>query len=147
MPKLKMKDFAKRLLLRQPESPVASKPAPITATAEIQNRALSVRQPYAEQIMRGVKTIEYRSKPTHIRGRIYIYASLTPGREQEFQKMNAQAGDFPTGVIIGSVEVFDCTEGPDEYNWHLAHPIRLDVPFNPQKRPQPSWFIPFEKDK
>ena len=29
-------------------------------------RALSIRQPYAELILRGIKTIEYRSRPTRI---------------------------------------------------------------------------------
>jgi predicted transcriptional regulator len=39
-------------------------------------RALSIRQPYAELILRGIKPIEYRSRPTKIIGeRFYIYAS------------------------------------------------------------------------
>ena len=39
-------------------------------------RALSIRQPYAELILRGIKTIEYRSRPTRILGeRFYIYAA------------------------------------------------------------------------
>lgn len=39
-------------------------------------RALSIRQPYAELILRGTKTIEFRSRPTSIIGeRFYIYAS------------------------------------------------------------------------
>jgi predicted transcriptional regulator len=39
-------------------------------------RALSIRQPYAELIMRGIKRIEFRSRPTSIIGeRFYIYAS------------------------------------------------------------------------
>lgn len=46
--------------------------------------ALSIRQPWAELILRGIKTIEYRSRPTRIIGqRFYIYASrskTTPGR-------------------------------------------------------------------
>ncbi|MEZ4767088.1 MAG: ASCH domain-containing protein [Caldilineales bacterium] len=37
--------------------------------------SLSIRQPYAEQILRGKKRIEYRSRPTKIWGRIYIYAA------------------------------------------------------------------------
>ena len=38
--------------------------------------ALSIRQPYAELILRGVKTIEYRSRPTRKIGeRFYIYAA------------------------------------------------------------------------
>ena len=31
-------------------------------------RALSIRQPYAELILRGIKTIEYRSRRTRIIG-------------------------------------------------------------------------------
>jgi predicted transcriptional regulator len=38
-------------------------------------RALSIHQPYAELILRGIKRIEYRSRPTRIIGeRFYIYA-------------------------------------------------------------------------
>jgi hypothetical protein len=39
-------------------------------------RALSIRQPYAELNLRGIKPIEFRSRPTTIIGeRFYIYAS------------------------------------------------------------------------
>jgi hypothetical protein len=39
-------------------------------------RALSIRQPYAELILRGIKPIEFRSRPTTIIGeRFFIYAS------------------------------------------------------------------------
>ena len=39
-------------------------------------RALSIRQPYAELILRGIKPIEFRSRPTKIIGeRFYIYVS------------------------------------------------------------------------
>ena len=108
-----------------------------------QNRALSIRQPYAEQIMRGVKTIEYRSILTHIRGRVYIYASLTPGPESQFRKMNANPGDFPTGVIVGTVEIVDCYGDPGDYEWELAHPLRFKTTIKPERKPQPVWFIPF----
>ncbi|MGH9835609.1 MAG: ASCH domain-containing protein [Blastocatellia bacterium] len=81
-------------------------------------RALSVRQPYAEQIMRGVKKIEFRSFPTNIRERIYIYASLTPGELQDWKAMKLSPGDLPTGVLIGTVEIVDCTEKSDGYKWH-----------------------------
>ncbi len=38
--------------------------------------ALSIRQPYAELILRGVKTVEYRSRPTRVIGkRFAIYAA------------------------------------------------------------------------
>ncbi len=39
-------------------------------------RALSIRQPYAEMILRGIKTAELRSRSTTIIGeRFYIYAA------------------------------------------------------------------------
>jgi hypothetical protein len=142
------KDFAKRMLeaakeTEEPAVQVADTP-PILET-EVQNRALSIRQPYAEQIMLGTKTIEYRSMRTNIRERVYIYASLTPGPDWQFQKMAATPGVFPTGVIMGTVEIIDCTGVPDDYEWHLARPIRLDEPIKPDNHPQPSWFIPFNK--
>jgi len=38
--------------------------------------ALSIRQPYAEEILRGIKTVEYRNRKTGIVGqRFYIYAA------------------------------------------------------------------------
>ena len=41
-------------------------------------RALSIRQPYAELILRGLKTIEFRTRSTKIIGeRFYIYAAKT----------------------------------------------------------------------
>lgn len=42
--------------------------------------ALSIRQPYAELILSGIKTAEYRSRPTKIIGqRFWIYASRGGG--------------------------------------------------------------------
>jgi hypothetical protein len=45
------------------------------ATIEL---AISIRQPYVEQILLGVKKYEYRSALTHIRGRVYLYAAKKP---------------------------------------------------------------------
>lgn len=73
---------------------------PAKSKAGVQNRALSVRQPLAEKIMLGIKKIEYRSIPTNIRGRVYIYASKTPNLEG-YKKMKKVPGDFPVGVKGG----------------------------------------------
>ena len=43
--------------------------------------AISIRQPFVEMILRGNKTIEYRSRKTNIRERVYLYASLTVEKE------------------------------------------------------------------
>ena len=72
---------------------------------------LCVKPPYARQIVTGEKIEEYRSRPTRIRGRVGII----------------EAG---TGTIIGDVELYDCTERDDgwEYVWHLREARRYAVP-------------------
>lgn len=111
---------------------------------KIQNRALSVRQPFAEQIMLGTKKKEYRSQLTHIRGRIYIYASKTP-RIDAYKKINVEPGIFPVGVLVGTVEIVDCIKKSGEYHWILANPKRLKTLVEPETHPQPVWFKPYKE--
>lgn len=106
-------------------------------------RALSIRQPYAEQILRGTKVFEYRSRPTAIRERIYIYASRKPGSAKQFERMRIQPGDLMTSVLVGTVEITACSGKPGDYKWRLARPRRLKRPKHPTRRPQLVWFNPF----
>ncbi len=106
-------------------------------------RALSIRQPYAELILRGIKTVEYRSRPTRIVGeRFYLYASTgcgdwrkAAGRKAwslDLAMPNADAGtapppwmielanglrlfphELPTGVIVGSAVIEKITPRDD----------------------------------
>ena len=113
-------------------------------------RALSIRQPYAELIMRGIKTVEYRSRPTNIRERVYIYASQRPADDPEgFEELGAGPKDLPKGVLVGTVEVVDCTGSPGDYEWHLENPERLPAAdqIKPENHPQPAWFYPFGSSK
>ncbi|HEV8588491.1 MAG TPA: ASCH domain-containing protein [Pyrinomonadaceae bacterium] len=106
--------------------------------------ALSIRQPYAEQILRGTKRIEYRSMSTNKRGRVYIYAGQSPGPSNEWRKIGLEAGDLPTGVLVGTVEIIDCIKkGTNDYHWILAHPLRLKRTIKPTNHPQTAWFYPF----
>ena len=114
-------------------------------------RALSIRQPHAEAVMRGIKMIEFRSQPTGIRERIYIYASL--GRDGEhgetdmlrqYRISGVRTNDLPRGVLVGTVELFDCTNGGNGcFKWHLRKPERLPKPLKPVHRANPVWFHPF----
>lgn len=107
-------------------------------------RALSIRQPYAEQILLGTKKIEYRSRPTSIIcERFYIYASLTPGPKRDFRRMGLELGDLPIGVLVGTVKIKKCKGKPGDYKWHLKSPKRLKQKLRPKKHPQPVWFNPF----
>ncbi|QDS86675.1 hypothetical protein EC9_08480 [Rosistilla ulvae] len=109
-------------------------------------RALSIRQPHAEAIMRGIKQIEYRGSATKIRERIYIYAGL--GRydandEAEWMDdygiTDVACDDLPRGVIVGTVELYDSDGG----QWYLRSPQRAATLRKPENRANPVWFKPF----
>ena len=108
-------------------------------------RALSIRQPWAEQILRGVKSSEFRSRPTRVVGeRFYLYAARTPGPAAEFGRLGHAPGDLPTGVLVGTAVIAGCRALPDgSWAWDLTAVRRLPEPVRPDRHPQPAWFHPF----
>jgi hypothetical protein len=106
-------------------------------------RALSVRQPYAERILAGTKVIEYRTRRTHIRGRVYLYASKTPGDAADYAADGYVPDDLTHGKLVGTVEVVKCTGKDGDFKWHLANPQRLARPRAVEGMPQPGFFWPF----
>ena len=107
-------------------------------------RDLSVRQPFAELILRGIKTVEYRSRPTRIIGEaFYIYAARTPGVAEGFALLDCQPGDLPTGLLVGTARIAKCVREGGAYHWHLSKVKRLPRPRKPKRMPQPVWFSPF----
>lgn len=105
-------------------------------------RALSVRQPYADQIMCGYKDVEFRTIPTNIRERVYIYASKNPADGFSLSSIKSTMGK-----IIGTVEIVNCEKVPGmgniTFGWQLRNPKRLKKPIKPKNKPQPVWFRPF----
>lgn len=108
-------------------------------------RAISIKQPYVEQILDGTKKYEYRSRQTHIRGRVYLYASKGSGPDSQWRRIGLAPGDLVTGVIVGSVEIVDCKyfEDDDCYGYKLKNPKRYKTPIAPENHPQPCFFFPF----
>lgn len=106
-------------------------------------RALSIHQPFAELIMVGKKKYEYRSIRTHIRERVYVYASKKLGPEKRWKESGYEPGSLPTGVLVGSVEIIGCEGNSGDYKWKLARPIRAKRLSKPKNQPQPVWFRPF----
>ena len=135
-------------------------------------RALSIRQPWAELILRGVKTIEYRSRPTRIIGeRFHIYASRQMAVGSGQKRPEGAAGvwsadlampgegppawmwalaeqmvgaDLPRGVIVGSAVIESVTTGDGGgFRWHLIDVERAATLRKPSRHPQPAWFRPF----
>jgi hypothetical protein len=134
--------------------------------------ALSIRQPFAELILRGIKTVEYRTRPTRVIGRrFYIYAARKPaslGQQgavwsndlsgmtdppswllELAEQMGMIEADavLPSGVIVGSavIERVSPAQAPkgEMWQWHLADVRRAKTFRKPRRRPQPVWFDPF----
>lgn len=111
-------------------------------TGDVATMAISIRQPYAELILRGIKTTEFRSKPTKRRGRVFIYAAGTPGPDAVWEEHRLARGTLPTGVIVGVIDIMTCVSVGDGFGYRLAHPTRVEARA-PRAHPQPTWFRPF----
>src|SRR3954447_9720892 len=80
-------------------------------------RALSIRQPWAELILRGVKTVEYRSRPTRVVGeRFWIYAA-----KKEWPVAGGRGPDRKGGVW--SRDLAAAGEGPPAWMWEMAEAL------------------------
>jgi ASCH domain len=127
-----------------------------------QMRALSIRQPWAELILLGHKTIEARSRRTNNRERVHICAARGRIEKPEEARISEQFGldidGLPRGVVVGTVEIVGCrilttedsqaacfkvlkADGP--YAWLLERPQRAKRLRAPKNHPQPSFFWPF----
>jgi activating signal cointegrator 1 len=121
-------------------------------------KCLSVRQPWAMLILRGVKQFETRTWRTDYRGPLAIHASRQQDdavkelcRQPLLRGLLAAAGytglaDLPRGCVLGVVDLIDCLlvppEGlaealvelalgdyrPGRFAWQLANPRPLAEP-------------------
>ncbi len=126
--------------------------------------ALGVRQPWAELILRGVKTVEIRSTDTRQRGIIYLYASKkfaeNPFAEKAIEEHELEADSLPRGVLVGTIDLWET--GPAEeddaspscvpaeylegrFAWRIKNPVRLAEPVVPRFLPYGVWFYPFRR--
>jgi ASCH domain-containing protein len=125
-------------------------------------RALSVRQPWAELIILGHKTIEVRTKRTHLRERVFIYASknrIEPAEEARIsQEYGIDVDELPRGVLVGTANIVGCLPLKEDdsqaacfqiaethgfYAWLLARPHRAEELVKPKNQPHPMFFNPF----
>lgn len=77
-------------------------------------KVLSLKQPFAELVVSGKKTIELRNWNTKFRGKFLIHASVTPD-----VKSMKQFGfsELPLGFIVGEAELVDVKK----YNNEIEH--------------------------
>ena len=106
-------------------------------------KALSFRQPWAELVLQGRKTIDLRTYNSHYRGRIAIHVAKTVERDACWQH-DLNPDDLAKGAVVGTVELRDVialTEADYNaqrdahlsgrsyrtgmYSWVLAQPERL----------------------
>jgi hypothetical protein len=106
--------------------------------------ALSVRQPWAELIVTGRKTIEVRSWATEYRGRIWLHAAKAsePDLERAFGVKQTFKGGFIGSVRLSAIVPLDdrrwsnwrprhLVSGPyrpGQFGWVLESPIRFKSP-------------------
>lgn len=106
--------------------------------------ALSIRQPWAELIVSGRKSIEVRTWATEYRGPLWIHTGQTENTEllQKFGLSDTFRGGFIGRVTLSALILFDrdrwdrwrerhLSEGPMPsmaHGWVLRDPIRLREP-------------------
>src|ERR1700722_2012256 len=126
--------------------------------------ALGIQQPWAELILRGIKTVEIRSRPTRQRGPIYLYASKRPSPLPAAGGAARRDGiaveSPPSGLLVGTINLVDCRPARskdqqascvsaqllhDQFAWELSDPQPFDVPLTVRFLPYGVWFYPFKR--
>ena len=139
-------------------------PADPLARLDRSRIALGVRQPWCELILRGVKTLEIRSRDVSLRGPIYIYSAKKLAEGDPPVAAAAEHGldveSLPRGVIVGAVTITgsrpatpadvadSCVPAEmlaDHFAWELADATRFGEPVKPRFLPYGVWFYPFTR--
>jgi hypothetical protein len=126
--------------------------------------ALAIQQPWAELILRGIKTLEIRSQPTRQRGTILLYASkrvsALPAAQAAARRLDLDVESLPRGKIVGSVDLIDCRPARSsdqkaacvgaellrgQFAYEVVRPQRFATPRTPRFLPYGVWFYPFKR--
>jgi len=78
---------------------------------EIKMKTLSLKQPFAELIVSGKKTIELRNWNTKFRGKFFIHASKIPD-SKSMKKFGFDK--LPVGAIVGKAELIEVKKYEEE---------------------------------
>jgi hypothetical protein len=108
-------------------------------------KAITIKQPWASLIVKGIKDIENRTWKTNFRGTILIHsakkeADLKTYLTSEYQRhfVSQLKRPYINGCIIGSVDIVDCVKSLDNqnslwgglycYHWKLENAIEFPEP-------------------
>lgn len=133
---------------------------------DVERIALGVHQPWAELILRGVKTVELRRTSTTRLERIYLYATKqnvdSELAENAIREHQLNLEQLPRGLIVGIVEIVAARKALREdaaaacvprsfikncYAWELANPSLFADPIPASCVPYGTWFYPFQRKK
>ncbi len=125
-------------------------------------KALTIKQPWAQLVMKGGKDIENREWPCHYRGHIAITASAKIDKAEVFSACDFmkswipkfstrifmdEAMRHPVGCALGTVEIYGCVTDSDRpwfqgrYGFLLRDPRPLATPI-PIKGKLGLWELP-----
>lgn len=128
-------------------------------------KALTIKQPYAQLIVDGIKDIENRTWPTIRRGKVLIHVSqfkiksetnfyniVTPEQWNNlpgYMTDDIADDNFVRSAIIGEIEIVDCIKDsksiwalPDHWHWIIANPVRYEQPILNVKGALSFWDYP-----
>ena len=103
-------------------------------------KVLTVKQPFCDGILSGIKTVENRSYRTKYRGRLYIHSSLAKPLKKDIYYCKQRGFDYDEvqsvlGFILGYVTLTDVLidhnndwSFPNCYQWKLTNPVKLKYP-------------------
>ncbi|XP_077174356.1 activating signal cointegrator 1 isoform X2 [Paroedura picta] len=110
---------------------------------------LSMHQPWASLLIKGIKRVEGRTWYTALRGRLWIAATAKRPSPQEISEVEASyrvllqkdlefPKDYPSGCLLGCVDVIDCLSQEQFREQHPQMSQESDSPFvficaNPQE--------------
>ncbi len=126
--------------------------------------ALGIQQPWAELILRGVKTVEIRSSDTRVRGPIYLYASRRPSARPDAaaasERQRLDLDLLPRGLLVGEAAIVGsrpvtpadaidaCVSAElavGKFAWRLSAPRAFADPIPVTFLPYGVWFYPFKR--
>lgn len=87
-------------------------------------KALSIKQPFADQVYAGEKWLEFRSKPTSHRGELLICSSRSvTGHTIEHK---GKSVPLPLGKMLVVVDLIDCRPTAAGDKKHPGAPTKID---------------------
>lgn len=126
--------------------------------------ALCIQQPWAELILRAIKTIEIRHTSAKPRNSVLIYASKKPSSltasNLAIAKHELDLNQLPYGTVVGSVDIIEARKSrpsdakaaclrksdvADTFSWLLEKPQRFERPIPAKHIPYGIWFYPFRR--